>query len=402
MQDQMAHAPDPWLKLGWLARIALLAAGTFPAIGLFSMGAALPAIEKGFAGTPNVSLAVQIVIGLVAPAFALASPLAGRLVGRYGVRSVYLVSLVLFVIGGLGPMICTSLWAMIPFRLILALGVAGAATAGYAGVARVPAQQRQILLGMMAFVGGGITIFAYPIVGNLAAQSWQLSFLVHLIVVPLALTGIALPGHRKAEPAEHGAHAPSAGILAGVPLTLLIVAIIGGWGMVASSIYSPVYLGSIGVSDPARIGSILAVMSFCSLAGSGSYGFVHRLFGTKGMVLLGLALCGTACAVIASNATVTGVTIGLALLGAGLSTYSAAAYAAAIEAIGPQGDSGSAMGVMNFALFGPGILFPPLAMAIGKASSPSMVYYLMAGLFLFSIVLILARRQAQATAMPAH
>ena len=396
------HRDDGWARLGLVPTTALVAAGTFPAIGLFSMGAALPAIEAGFAGTDNAALMVQIMIGMVAPLFALASPLAGRLVERYGVRTVYLVSLVLFLIGGLGPALCTSLWAMMPFRVILALAIAGAATAGYAGIARVPDRRRQVLLGMLNFAGGGISIAAFPIVGQLATQDWRLAFLVHLIVVPLALTAFALPGRSAPDEsgAAHAGEPAKGGALAGVPVGLLAISVVGGWAMVGSSIYAPVYLTSIGLSDPARIGTVLAVMAMCSLIGSGSYGFVHRFFGTRGMMLLGLVLAGCGCALVGASGTVAGVTTGLSLLGAGLAAFVAAIFAGAIEAIGPAGHVGAAMGIMNLAIFGPQIVFPPLANAIGLAHGPAMVYFVLAGLFAASIALVLAGRLGVARPAP--
>jgi MFS family permease len=396
------RSDDGWARLGLVPTIALVAAGTFPAIGLFSMGAALPAIEAGFAGTANAALMVQIMIGMVAPLFALASPLAGRLVERHGVRNVYLVSLALFLIGGLGPALCTSLWAMMPFRVILALAIAGAATAGYAGIARVPDKRRQILLGMLNFAGGGISIAAFPIVGQLATQDWRLAFLVHLIVVPLGLTALFLPGRTKpatADAAQAGGP-DKAGALAGVPAGLLIISAVAGWAMVGSSIYSPVYLSSIGLSDPARIGQVLAVMAMASLAGSGSYGFVHRFFGTRGMMLLGLALSGCGCALVGSSGTVVWATVGLGLLGTGLAIFVASAFAAAIDAIGPAGHVGAAMGIMNLAIFGPQIVFPPIATAIGSTAGPPMVYFLLAGLYAASIVLAIVGRLGVARPAP--
>lgn len=379
---------ESWDRLGLVPRIALIAAGTFPAIGLFSMGAALPAIERGFADTQNAALMIQIVIGLVAPLFALASPLAGRLVAQHGVRSIYLVSIVLFLIGGLGPAICSALWAMIPFRVVLALGIAGVSTAGYSGIARVPEKQRHTMIGMLNFAGGAISIAAFPLVGFLAQQDWDLAFLVHLIVVPLALTAFALP--RRSEPThveEVGTEPVPAKPLAGLPIILLVIAVVAGWSMVGSSIYSPVYLSSIGMSDSGRIGSVLAIMAACSLLGSGSYGYVQRLFGTHKMLLLGLALTGSGCVVIGASGAITGATVGLGLMGAGLAVCVAAIFASAIEAIGPTGNVGGAMGVMNLAMFGPQILFPPIALAIGASGGPSLVYYLLAALYAACLVI---------------
>lgn len=391
---------DAWAAPGLAARGALICASMFSAVGLYSMGVALPALETAFAGsTPGAAMMVQIVGGIVAPAFALASPLAGRCIGKYGVRAVYLASIVLFVIGGLGPMLCSALLPMLPFRLILALGVAGGMTAGYAGIARLPGPQRQILLGLMSFVGGAISIVAFPITGALAAESWRLAFLIHLILIPLALLALALPKH-DAPPAD-SAEGSSAGKLAGVPVLLLLTTALGGWGIMASAIYSPFYLGSIGVADPARTGQVLSAMAVCSLIGSGSYGFVHRLLGTRGMLLLGLALSGGGCLVIAMNSAIPGVIVGLGMLGAGISVFAAAAYATAIEAIGPSGNVGGAMGIMNLAMFGPQILFPPIATPLGAAAGPATVYIALAVAFGLFIALIFVRPFRSTTALAA-
>lgn len=376
--DQAESVPvDDWAALNLAAKGALALAGTFVAVGLFTLGAALPPLQADFADAPNAALLIQLIGSIAAPAFALASPVAGRMVGRYGVKTVYLASLMLFVVAGVAPALCNSLTAILALRVVVGLAVAGAFTAGMAGIARLPESQRHIMYGLTAFVGGGIAIFAYPMVGSLAAKSWQAAFFVHLILLPAAILALFLPRRRWIN-VRPGVSAMTSRRFAGVPPQLLLAAAVIGWTMVSSSIYSPFYLAAMGVTNPEKVGFILSVMAMSSLVGSGSYGFAQKLLGTRGMVLLGMALAGSGCALLAMGGALPLVMVGLGLMGAGLAMFGAAGYALAIEAVGADGDPGAATGVVSFALYLPQVLFPIVAGALGGAFGPPAVYAMLA------------------------
>ena len=397
-----AVGTDEWSRLGVLGKIALICTGTFISIGLFAVGAMLPVLGGAFAGEPGATLLVQLIGGGVAPIFALFSPWAGRLVSRFGVRRVYLASLAIFLIGGVGPALCNSLPQILAFRVILGIGVAGGFTAGMAGIAMVPEQQRHMLYGFASFVGGGICILAFPLVGLLAKQGWQPAFLIHLILLPMALFALGLPRHRAVAVSKARSYASPSGRLAGVPPQLLIIAAIMGWGMASSSLYSPFFLASINITDPSTVGLILGSMSICSLIGSGSYGFVQRLLGTKAMLFIALSAAALGCFTLAISLGVVQAIAGLGLASVGLAIFGAASYAAAIEAIGPEGDSGAATGIVSFAIYLPQFVFPVVAAAVGTRFGPAVVYYLLALLLVIAIGLVLARGCQQGRSRRGH
>ena len=384
----MMDAPKPWENLGIAAKAALIGAGPFITVGLFSMGAALPRLASEFESQPGSAFLIQLVGGILAPVFAFTSPVAGKLISRFGAKAVYLVSVLLFLIGGIGPILCDSLIPIIAFRILLGFGVAGGFNAGMTGIARVPERHRPALLGLTAFVGGAICIPLFPLVGALAEHSWRTAFLVHLAIAPLALLALALPKGERTT-AQDGAAASQSSLLGGVPIPLLLIAAMVGLAMVSCSMYSPFYLASIGVDNPSRIGQLLGIMSLCSLAGSGSYGVVHRWLGTRRMLILSLLLIGAACLTLGMGRTVPIAIVGLGLLSTGLAIYSAAGYAAAIEAIGTAGNSALAMGVMNLALYGSQIFFPVLSGAVGAAAGPPAFFLLLALFMLISLGLTL-------------
>jgi len=401
MQAQEARdAHEDWATLGLAGKAALALAGATITLAMFAISSGLPAIQRAFAGSPNAPLMVQLMAGMVAPVFALASPIAGRVVARYGVREVWLVSIAVAILAGLAPAACTELWQMLPFRLVIGCAAAGAFTAGMAGVAQLPERQRHVLFGLVGFFGGVTAIVGFAAVGFLAARGWQYAFAIHLLMLPAALLGLALPRHRKA--ATPGVEQAAGAARARVPVYLLFAAVVGGWAMVSTSIFAPVLLGSLGVDDPRRVGSLLAVMSLCSLAGSGSYGFVQRLLGTGGMLMYGMAAMVVGAIVVATAGSVFQAVAGISLMGLGVAVFSVAAYPAAIEAVARTGGShAAAAGVISLAIYFPQIAFPFIGTAIAAAFGPAMVYVFVAtlvgvGLVILALPVLAARRVAQA------
>jgi MFS family permease len=344
------------------------------------MGAVLPELGKSFAMQPGAAVMVQLIGGIVAPVFALASPIAGRLVVRYGVKSVLIGSLGVIAVGGAGPAAASSLLQILILRVLLAIGVAGGFNAGLAGIAQVPENQRPVLLGLLSFIGGAIAIAVFPLVGRLAAQDWHLPFLVHLILIPIALLALALPGATDRPERTTAVRSSGNGLLAGLPVVIVLIAAVVGLVMVSMSLYSPFHLTTVGATGPAAIGRILGVVAICSLLGSGSYPFLHRRLHTRGMVVLGLAAMTAGELVVAISSSVTIATIGLGILGAGIAIFSSAIYAASIEAVGNPAASAAAMGVVSFAMYGSPVLFPAIAIGIGDQYGTAAVYFLLAAL----------------------
>lgn len=397
MTDTAAGQPSasvgPWDKVGLAGKAALALTSTFVALGLFTIGAALPPLQADFAKTNGAAMFIQLIGSIAAPAFALASPLAGAAVARLGVRKVYSFSIAAFALIGAAPAISQSLAVILVLRALLGVAIAGAFTAGMAGIARLPDRQRHTMLGLSAFLGGGISIFAYPLTGLLAAQSWRLAFLLSAALLPVALLVLGLPAEGRRAAQSGAIHTPMA--KSRLPVSLLTTAVVTGWTMVASSIYSPFYLGAIGITDPAAIGSILAVLAFGSLIGSGSYSLAQKRFGTRRTLAVSLAFALAGCAVLALGSGAIAAMIGLSILGIGLGGGGTAIYALAIETVGPQGDSAAATGLTSLALYLPQLGFPLGAGVVGALLGPPAVYAAVAVLLGLAIGLVMSGGDAQ-------
>lgn len=377
---------DEWQQLSLGGRAALALSSVFVAVGLFTVGGVLPAMAGDFASVPHAALLIQLIGSAAAPAFALASPLAGRLVGRFGVKALYGWSLALFLVAGIAPAAASSPHVVLVLRVVLGCAVAGAFTAGMTGISRLPERQRHQMFGIAAFLGGAVAIAAYQIVGSLAVQSWRAAFYVHLLLLPAAVLCAFLPGGRGiTAPAE--TPPSSAGLLAGVPAALVVAATIVGWAMVASSVYSPFYLVSIGIAAPQRIGSILAVMAFCSLIGSGAYGALQSRFGTAKLMKTGMGVAAGGGVVLLTGGDMTTAMLGLGLMGVGLGLCGTAVYGLAVE-MAPDINGGAVTGLVSLAIYLPQVIFPTIAASIAAAFGAQVVYGLVAALLALGMAVL--------------
>jgi MFS family permease len=394
----MSTSGPQWSALGIIGSAALIASGTFVSIGLFSMGVALPRLAASFADAPNAELLVQLIGAVVAPVFALASPLAGKLVSRFGPRPVYMISVVLIALGGAGAALCDNLTLILALRLVLAVGVAGGFTAGMSGVGRLPEARRPAVLGLISFVGGGICIPLFPLIGELAEHSWRLAFLIHLILLVTLPLALALPRHQTGAEEAAGHHGASAGrgasLVAGLPVALLVATAFAGLAMFASSMYSPFMLSSIGITEAGKVGQILGAMSLCSLAGAGSYGFIQSRLGTPAMLRIGTGAMALGCVLIGLADSLPLAISGMGVLGAGLAVFTAAGYATAIDSVDLAANVPAAMGVMTFFLYGSQMLFPVFSGTLGESAGPGSVFVLVATLMALGLVLLLSLSSA--------
>jgi MFS family permease len=180
---------------------SLLVCSLFPMFGLFALGPALPLLAQNFATDPNAEILAQLIGGASGFAFALASPVIGVLIGRWGFKSVYLVSLVGMAVVGALPVMLGNLLLIVLTRVLLGVFVAGGMTAGLAGIGTLPAAVRPRMYGRNAVVASVGAMVTFPVVGALATYDWRLPFLIHLLalaVVPMAMT--LPPSARPASP----------------------------------------------------------------------------------------------------------------------------------------------------------------------------------------------------------
>ncbi len=377
---QVSDAVEPGAVGLW----SLLVCSLFPMFGLFAMGPALPKVAETFAADPNAEIMAQLVGGASGFAFALASPIVGGLIGRWGYKSVYLVSLVGVAIVGTLPALLGSLPLIVMTRVVLGVFVAGGMTAGLAGISTLPAAVRPRMYGRNAVVASVGAMLTFPVVGALATYDWRWPFVIHLLalaVVPMAMTLPPSPRHVEQAAEPHGR-----GL--GVSLTMLAMAGFIGLVMYVGPVFTPFYLRTIDVTDPRLAALPMSAMSLASLLMTSNFGRLHARFGAQtlfvaillliGGGLLGAGLARTLPAFIAGMFI---VSCGIALFSPNINSHIAATSA------NPARGIGWAMSAM----FAVQVIFPFLARAISQAVGPSVVFYLFAGGALVAAGIVVTR-----------
>src|SRR5271156_325421 len=219
------ETPGP--HINFAGRAALLVTAMCPVLALYGFGVALPPIAAAFSRDTHAVLLSQIIGGIVALAFAASSPPIGWSIGRFGYRTVLLVSMLAFsVIGALGGLM-NNLYAIVGTRILLGVTGAGTPVAALAGIGSLNAHDRLRMYGFQNFVGGLTAIGIYPLVGWATSFGWRWPFAIHLLgffIVPLIL---ALPNRPHEQARKIGSTRPTVRF-AGLPISLLAVAAFAG------------------------------------------------------------------------------------------------------------------------------------------------------------------------------
>lgn len=383
---------DPMERIGWTATVSLALCGTLISVGIYGIAPALPRIAQAFAGIPNAALLVQIAGGVTAPAFALASPFAGRIVSRYGVRRVYIISVWLIVAALLAAGLTTQLWQLVALRVITGIGIAGGITAAKSAIARTPASRRHFLFSSVSLTAGIAGVLGAILVGILTAYSWRLAFLTSLLMAPAALLALALPREGGSRPQHATRH--TFGILAGLPVSYLYTVAVSGWVMALIGLHTPFYLKSLGIADPARIGSIMGLITGCAVIGSLLYGLTQRLLGTQVTLIAGMAITalGGLATLVAPSFTLEIAAVCLLAFGNGV--FSGGAYAYPVELAPREVPAGEVAGIVSLALYGPQVLLPFAASAVSAALSPAAAYPGVAVLVMLAVIALALPRRA--------
>lgn len=362
---------------------ALLISSLLPMLGLFALGPALPRVAAAFAADPNAEVLAQLIGGASGVSFALSSPIIGGMIGRWGYKPVYLVSLVGFAAFGTLPFGLASLPAILATRLILGVCVAGAMTAGLAGIGTLDAELRPRMYGRNAMISSLGAMVIFPAVGALSTVGWRLPFLIHLIalaVVPMAMT---LPNGPA--PAASGRAVSSRGL--GVAPILLVLAGFMGLVMYVGPMFAPFYLRTIGITDPRLAALPLSGMSLGSLIITSNFGRLFAHFGARSLFAaillltgLGLLAAGLAPNLPVFMAAMFVVSCGIAMFAPNISAHIAAT----------SSNMAGGIGWAMSAMFAVQVAFPFLARAISRAVGPASVFHIFGGCALVAGIGVLA------------
>ncbi len=165
---------------------------------------ALGTIREHFFDSPDT--VVQLIISMPALFIFLTSFVFPSLCRKYGSKTLVMIGLALYVIGGCGAAFFDNIWIVLVFRALVGVGV-GFIMPLSTGLLSYyyPPEELDRLMGLssaMNQMGGAVATF---IAGLLATISWRASFAVYLIgLISVVLCLIFLPNDMIGRPAVKG------------------------------------------------------------------------------------------------------------------------------------------------------------------------------------------------------
>ena len=207
--------------------IALLSTGSMTVMAGAAIAPVLPSLQAHFASEPQADLWVRAILTLPGLFTALAAPVVGVGLDRFGRRRLLLAATLLFTLAGSSGLFADSLLALALGRALLGVAVGAVSTAANTLAADYFAgATRRRVMSLQYMVTGASGIVFLSLAGALAEHGWRTPFLVYLF--PLAL--LPLYWRYLAEPERQ--HAPSNSAHPRLPLaSLALVYALGLWGM---------------------------------------------------------------------------------------------------------------------------------------------------------------------------
>ena len=370
-------APDtPKRRPGAAAGATLLITGSFPAVMVAAIAAAIPALEAQFADVPNAAYLARLVLVIPSLFLALLAPLAGLFIDRYGRRKLFGWSVALFgAAGGLGYFL-NSLEGLLISRALVGIGCAGVTTTATTLVGDYYAtRERQRFLGFRGGLTNIATIGIHALGGLLASIDWRVPFLLFfltLLLVPAVVYSIYEP-----ERTQPTTSSPAAGPAAW-PVALL--AMLYSLSTVHSALFMfvivqiPFYLPDLGYSSTRLAGVALSVSSLGIALGSMSYGRLREVVKTPAAAFaVAYAIGAVGFAGIASATGPPWIFPALLLSGAGTGLMFVNGSVWVIESVGAE-IRGRVVGGLTSCLFLGQFLSPFISQPIGSAYSLAHTY----------------------------
>ena len=178
---------EPAAHSKWVLLVLTLAA-FMASLDVFIVNVAFDAIGADFRGASLADL--SWVLNAYAIVFAAFLVPAGRFADRFGRRRGFLVGLTVFTAASVGCALAGSVWALVGFRVLQAIGAAVLTPASLGLViAAAPPEKRTVWVRIWAAAGAVAAAFGPAVGGVLVEVSWNWVFLVNVPIGLLALVG---------------------------------------------------------------------------------------------------------------------------------------------------------------------------------------------------------------------
>ena len=282
----------------------------------------LPGLARAFADTPGIGTLAGLVVSLPSLGVVLTAAAFGWAADRFERRSVLILALLAYALGGASGALAETLPQILVGRLLLGVGVAGALTVATQTAADLwHGADRARFMGRQGAAISAAGIVSVVAGGALAELDWRAPFAIYLIALPVAaLVGIVVPRRRPRATDAASADAPTSR----EPFPWRVLALTGGIMFLAMvfillvATRLPFLLDEIGVGSPGLIGVMLALMTVASFPTGLLYGRVRARLEPRTIAIVALVLMGAGYAAISQAHAPPVAALGILVTGSGL------------------------------------------------------------------------------------
>lgn len=298
-------------------KLTLLLVSSLTIMSVITISPSLPQMAKVFAVVKNADLLVKLVLTIPALMIAIFSPVAGRLIDRYGRLGILRMSLIVYALAGSAGFYLDNLYAILFSRVVLGIAVGMSMTIVITLIADYfEGKERLKFVGLqIAFMSlGGILFIGLG--GVLADIGWRYPFLIYLFslaVFPLTIFFLQEPTVLKhSQQMQQNFKAP------GITWLLFINTMFMWILFFLIPVQIPFYLKALGVEKNSMIGAAIASSTLFSAMSSFSYAKIKGRLGFLAIFFTGYLLMAAGFFCIAISQAYSVVVIGMMITGLGM------------------------------------------------------------------------------------
>lgn len=375
--EELARA-DPQAVPGLGLSLAVLTVSSLTVMANATISPSLPGMVRTFSHVPGIETLAGLVLSLPSLTIMLTAGLFGRALERTNRRTLTIVLLFVYALGGASGALANSIWGLLAGRVLLGIAVGGTMTLATTIVGdrwHGAAQQRFMGLQAAAMAAGGV-IFV-TVGGWLADVSWRGPFLIYLsalVLVPLCLAFVP-PYPAAPRPSAEGAVTERFPWRVFAGIALLTFFAMTMFYLIPTRL--PFLLVEIGVHSPSAAGYAIAAMTVGSVTTSLAFVRIRRRLGPRTIFAIAFILMGCGYAMVGIAESYVPVVYGttVAGLGLGLTFPNQMSW---LMAQMPDGMRGRSAGFLTSAIFGGHFVSPLLSGAFKPIMSTSEIFLLFA------------------------
>jgi MFS family permease len=301
----------------WTLKLTLLLVSSLTIMSIITIAPAIPQMAREFSNIDNAVFLVKLVLTLPALMIAVISPLAGRLIDRYGRIRILRYALVLYAVAGAGSFFLNNLYYILLSRAVLGIAVGMSMTIVITLIADYfEGMERQKFVGLqIAFMSLGGIVFTV-LGGVLSDIGWRFPFLIYLsslLILPLVIFFLPEPlVLEKSTQANRQMQAPSF-------IWILFLNTMFMWLIFfLIPVQIPFHLKAIGIEKNSLIGAAIAMSTAFSAISSFFYSRIKERLSFLSIFSIGYLLMAAGFVCIAVAKTYLFIVMAMALAGLGL------------------------------------------------------------------------------------